>query len=136
MNSSNNVPGASSAALLKKTPTQVFSCKYCEIVKNTYFGEFLRTAASENTCFFIRHYPELISFFYKNKNEGILLYSPIVQTVFTKLPPFCKRNSKRKIGQVWKGLFFPIPFCIMISNTIVLYTFFIKFFINLKICFE
>ena len=29
----------------KETPTQVFSCEYCEIFKNTYFGEHLRTAA-------------------------------------------------------------------------------------------
>ena len=26
-------------ASLKKTPTQVFSCEYCEIFKNTYFEE-------------------------------------------------------------------------------------------------
>ena len=36
----NNVEG------LKKTPTQVFSCEYCETVKNTYFEEYLRTTAS------------------------------------------------------------------------------------------
>ena len=30
-----------------ETPTQVFSC--CEIYKNTYFEEHLRTAASEIT---------------------------------------------------------------------------------------
>ena len=30
---------------LKETPTQVFSCEYCEIFKNTYFGEHLRTPA-------------------------------------------------------------------------------------------
>ena len=29
----------------KETPRQVFSCKYCEIFKNTYFEEHLRTAA-------------------------------------------------------------------------------------------
>ena len=28
------------------TPTQVFSCDYCEIFKNSYFEEHLRTAAS------------------------------------------------------------------------------------------
>ena len=32
--------------LLKIGTTQVFSCKYCEIFKNTYFEEHLRTAAS------------------------------------------------------------------------------------------
>ena len=31
----------------KETPTQVFSCEYCEIFKNTYFEERLRTSVSE-----------------------------------------------------------------------------------------
>ena len=31
----------------KETPTQLFSCEYCEIFKNTYFEEHLRTATSE-----------------------------------------------------------------------------------------
>ena len=48
------------ATLFKKeTPTQMFSCEYCEIFKSTYFDEHLRTAASKeykilivtNTCF-------------------------------------------------------------------------------------
>ena len=30
----------------KETPTQVFSCKICEIFKNTYFEEHLQTTAS------------------------------------------------------------------------------------------
>ena len=30
----------------KGTPTQVFSCEFCEIFKNTYFEEHLRTTAS------------------------------------------------------------------------------------------
>ena len=30
-----------------KTPTHVFSCKYCEIVKNTYFDKRLGTATSQ-----------------------------------------------------------------------------------------
>ena len=30
----------------QKTPTQVFSCEYCETLKNTCFEEHLRTAAS------------------------------------------------------------------------------------------
>ena len=33
----------------KETPTRVFSCKICEIFKNTYFEEHLRTAPSEST---------------------------------------------------------------------------------------
>ena len=31
------------------TQTQVFSCEYCEIFKNTYFEEHLRTVASLKT---------------------------------------------------------------------------------------
>ena len=31
--------------LIKKTPTQVFSCEFCKIFKNTYFKEWLRMAA-------------------------------------------------------------------------------------------
>ena len=31
------------------TPTQTFSCEYCEISKSTYFDEHLHTAASEVT---------------------------------------------------------------------------------------
>ena len=30
---------------LKETPTQLFFCKYCEIFRNNYFEEHLRTAA-------------------------------------------------------------------------------------------
>ena len=33
----------------KENPPQVFSCKYCEIFKNTYFEEHLETAASALT---------------------------------------------------------------------------------------
>ena len=32
-----------------EAPTQMFYCEYCEISKNTYFEEHLRTAASEVT---------------------------------------------------------------------------------------
>ena len=71
------------------------------------------------------------------KSSGvILLYFLIAQTVFTNMLPFHKWKSKRKIGQVKKDLVFSIPFCSIISNTIVMYTFSIKFFINLKISFE
>ena len=33
----------------KVTVAQVFSCEFCEIFKNTYFIEHLRTTASEIT---------------------------------------------------------------------------------------
>ena len=35
--------------LQKETSTQAFSFEYCEIFKNTYFEEHLRTAASAST---------------------------------------------------------------------------------------
>ena len=33
----------------KKTLTQVFSCEFCEIFKNTFLAEHLRTTASPRT---------------------------------------------------------------------------------------
>ena len=36
----------SPATLLKKTLTQVFSCKICEIFKNTFFYSTIRVATS------------------------------------------------------------------------------------------
>ena len=33
----------------KETPTQVFSCEYCKIFKNSYFKEHLQTAAPKHT---------------------------------------------------------------------------------------
>ena len=41
----NKVAGLKPATLLKKTPTQVFSCDFWEIFKKVYFEEPLRTAA-------------------------------------------------------------------------------------------
>ena len=35
--------------LKKATLTQVFSCKFCEIFKNTFFTEDVRVTASEST---------------------------------------------------------------------------------------
>ena len=51
----------------KETPTQVFSCEYCKIFKNTYFEEHLRTAASGFTGF--RDFPSNIYLFkFNNRN--------------------------------------------------------------------
>ena len=33
----------------KKTLAQVFSCEFCEISKNTFFTEHLRTTASDSS---------------------------------------------------------------------------------------
>ena len=62
------------ATLLKNTPTQLFSCEYCEIVKNTYFEEHLRTTAS-----FI-----LVSLLSTlNKFHKLTLSSPIFHFILT-----------------------------------------------------
>ena len=37
---------AAASFYLKETPALVFSCETCEIFKNTYFEEHLRTTAS------------------------------------------------------------------------------------------
>ena len=37
------------ATLLKKTPTQVYSCEYCEVFKKTYFEKQLRTTHSDDS---------------------------------------------------------------------------------------
>ena len=41
-----SLQASSSKILLKRNSTTVFSCEYCEIFKNTYFEEHLRTTAS------------------------------------------------------------------------------------------
>ena len=47
----NKVAGLRYATLLKKeTLSQVFSCEYCNIFKNTYFEEHPRTDASVACC--------------------------------------------------------------------------------------
>ena len=43
----NKVAGLSLQVYQKETPEQVFFCEFCEILKNTYFFEYLRTAACE-----------------------------------------------------------------------------------------
>ena len=53
-------------------------------------------------------YENLIS----KSSGGILLYFLIAETVFTKLLPFCIWKSKRKIGQVKKGLFSQYTFAV------------------------
>ena len=48
----NTCVGVSTAGLQlywKQAPTQLFSCEICEIFKNTYFVEHLRTAASDGS---------------------------------------------------------------------------------------
>ena len=45
--------------LFNKAPTQMFSCEYCEIFKNTYFEKHLRTAASNNSVWAWRYFEDL-----------------------------------------------------------------------------
>ena len=45
------VAGLRPATLLKKSLAQVFSYEFCEISKNTFFTEHLRTTASEYLSF-------------------------------------------------------------------------------------
>ena len=40
----NKVAGLNACNFIKKAPTQVFSCEYYEIFKNTYFEEHLEMA--------------------------------------------------------------------------------------------
>ena len=54
------------AILLQRgTPTQVFSCEYCEVFKNTYFEEHLQTA--DSTDFKVYFVLIFILLFYLNK---------------------------------------------------------------------
>ena len=46
------------ASLLKETPTQVFSCEYCKIFKNTCFEQHLRMAAPAQSLSACRKYTE------------------------------------------------------------------------------
>ena len=51
------VAGPRPASFIKKeTRTQVFSCEICEIFKNTYLEEHIRTAASEPLKLFPKKY--------------------------------------------------------------------------------
>ena len=43
----NKVAGAAGNFIKQETLTQVFSCEFCEIFKNTFFSEHLWTTASE-----------------------------------------------------------------------------------------
>ena len=49
----------------KETPTQVFFCKLCEILKNIFLEERLRTTASEDGAFLGKQIP-LITFAKRN----------------------------------------------------------------------
>ena len=67
----------------KETPTQVFSCEICEIFKNTYFVENLRTAA-----FAIRYYIDkkivFINYLFVEKTRWFLTEPRIPSLEFKK----------------------------------------------------
>ena len=97
--------------LLKKTPTQVFSCEYCGIFKINCFEEHLRTAVSIR-CYFDRISLKQSGFFttysfkilvseqsYKNNVKNceskkkiftILMYIMFVECFITKSRGFTK----------------------------------------------
>ena len=55
------------ATLLKKVPTQLFSCKFCDLFKNTCFKERLRTAGSKT----------LVRGFLVNKVASLMAWRPL-----------------------------------------------------------
>ena len=55
------------ATLLKKAPTQVFSCEFCKLLKNIYFKEHLRTAGSKT----------LVRGFLFNKVASLMAWRPL-----------------------------------------------------------
>ena len=61
------------ANLLKKTPTQVFSCEIWKILKNTYFEEHLQTPA----CVSWLPHRILIFTFHSSTRFSVLLYYAI-----------------------------------------------------------
>ena len=67
----NKVAGFRSVTLMKETPTQVFSCEYYNIFKNTYFEKHLPTAASVNCKIFYRATENQIERSL-NKNKNLL----------------------------------------------------------------
>ena len=74
----------------RKTPTQVHSCEYCEIFKDTYFEEHLLTAASvtRNATSrllkknFLKEKPSCISQ-EKSANPSMFLSSKYCDTLYT-----------------------------------------------------
>ena len=76
--------------LSKETPTQVFTCEYCEIFKNKYFEKHLRTTASRR---FLHNKKASITFniFVKNSYQA---YS----NLFTKSLNEWKANKKNVTG--------------------------------------
>ena len=52
-------------SFLKETPTQKFSCEFCEIFKNTFLREHLRTTASVLSNFVIRLFYHSVAKTYK-----------------------------------------------------------------------
>ena len=51
----------------KETLTQVFSCEFCEISKNNFFTEHLRTTASNYFKVIISEQPREVEFILWNK---------------------------------------------------------------------
>ena len=75
------------ATLLKRSPTKVFSCEYCEIFKNTYFW---RTAAKASFCRMTSlksvNFEQIFQMALVNLNVILIagIYMELVYTIVTK----------------------------------------------------
>ena len=58
-------PGPETLFLKKQSLAQVFSCEFCEIYKNTFFTEHLRTAASLFTAPNLNHFKQEAAYQYR-----------------------------------------------------------------------
>ena len=65
--------------LLKETPTQVFSCEYCEIFRNAFFTEHLQETASESWIW--KHFLVVTDVFFVRRIPKQLLWR-LTQTCF------------------------------------------------------
>ena len=53
----------------KQTPTQVLSCEVCKTLKNTYFEEYLQTAASESVPFIKKPFLKTLQYSQDESNQ-------------------------------------------------------------------
>ena len=58
----NKVAGSHKCNFIKKGLQQVFSCEFCQLFKNTYFVEDLRTAGSETQARLFKNTPSFTEY--------------------------------------------------------------------------
>ena len=76
---SNKVAEIKACSVIKKTPTQVFSCEYYKIFKNICFEDHLQTAASTSWGILCK---EFVDISYDNVSFGILEDSIWLQLIY------------------------------------------------------